>query len=159
MKEVNKIILILLLTLMIFVCSSCKKNDSSIPFEGESRLLSYLETQVGLNSNNKKSIIFLLQNASCICTEENIAFANSIAASEKYSDYTKVVVVGKKDHDAIESLQDMTKIHVDAEMSLAKHGLSYYRDKFFEIENSKVKYWSDVYDETLQDLETKYLFN
>ena len=53
----------------------------------------------------------------------------------------------------------MTKIHVDAEMSLANHGLSYYRDKFFEIENSKVKYWSDVYDETLQDLETKYLFN
>lgn len=138
---------------------SCQKKEISIPFEGEDRLMDYLKTQVELDSKSEKSIVFLFQNASCICTEENIEFANQIAVSDKYSDYKKVVIVGKNDHQAIESLKGMTKIHVDVDLSLAKHGLSFYRDKFFEIENGSIRYWSDVYDETLQNLETKYLFN
>lgn len=140
------------LLIFLFACN----NKNLVPEEGK-KILSLLQ-----NTNRKKSdkvLIVVLQNESCICTEENMNFTVSILKSKKYEKYKKAVILSSNNHPFRKKIGNSIDLEtlVNSDNLLLKKGLIIMTDRIFIFDNEKHYYATEELKGDNKLLKEKYL--
>lgn len=136
---------------IIVLLVSCREKQPVLSYEGQSRLEKIINelTHINLGVSGSNSIVILLQNESCVCTEENMKLSKDILESNMFSDYQTIVITKGKEHKFISMISPLisrrVKFYSDTSNYLFSHGYITATDKIIIYNNGNVKSYSDLH--------------
>lgn len=142
----KKVLIYLLAPVLLF--TSCHK---SVTYDYQANLESFImkSGKLDITSSDKNSVILILQNEDCICTEQDVALAKSVLTSPKYAKYRFVVIVSSMRHKFLKqipsSVRDRVTVIDNKNTLLMDSGYIAVTDRIIVYSDGRPSYFADMH--------------
>lgn len=129
----------------------CKEKPSVITYDNQNRLERIVNNivKIDLQKPGSNSVVILLQNEDCICTEENMALSKDVITSNKYAAYQSIIITKGKKHKFLSILPaeiaNKIRVYTDTSNYLFSHGYITTTDKIIVYQNGSARYFEDMH--------------
>lgn len=130
---------------------SCHFQPKEVIYDDHDKLEKFIKikTNVNLIDRDNKSMIILLQNEDCICTEPDMKLSAELIDSKKYDAYNKIVILNRKDHKFLKRITNsmLKKIIIvyNHNNNLLNAGYVAVTDRVIIYNNGLGSYYADLH--------------
>ena len=96
------------LVLLISIFFSC--GSKNVAFDDSGKLEAFIKSKTGLslNDNKTKSLLIILQNEDCICTDPDMQLTKELFENEKFRTFKKILIVNNRNHKVFKKISKST---------------------------------------------------
>jgi len=135
--------------LIVFTLLSCSRQK--VEYDDNLKLEGFIKTKTSqdVTVQDKNSLIVILQNEDCICTDPDMELTKELFKNDKFSSYQKTLIVSSKNHKIFKRIDNsfLKKITViyNNENDLLKAGYVAMTDRVIVYEKGICSYYADLH--------------
>lgn len=149
------------LVLLISIFFSCESKN--VIFDDSDKLEAFIKVKTGssLNDSRTNSLLIILQNEDCICTDPDMQLTKELFDNEKFKTFKKILIVNKKNHKVFKKISKRTMENLvliyNENNDLLNAGYLALTDRVIRYEKGKCSYYGDLHTKKPAVVKTELL--